>query len=395
MANSNRLGLFILLLGILLLGLTDVQIIAPMLSKLAQDFSVTTAVMGRAVSAYAIAAAAWALVVGPLSDRIGRLIFLRAAAFVFAGAALGAALSQQFEHYLLARVFAGLAGGTISACVISQVADLFEYAARGRAMGRLGAVYFIAPVMAVPLGAWTAAAWGWRSLYLLLAIAGGILGLCIRPAFFTARAKPAAVSAREILSQQFKRYPRYFARPATLGGLLLAITVSTAIAGLITYLGAWLSAAFGMSINMIGVVFMATGGASVLGALAGGWLADKIGKRRMIAAGSFLLALILLSVKLVQSSAGVFLFCAAGGLAMALREGPFQALISQLAPANERGAYIALRNAMSQLAIAGTVTVCGWLFDRIGFHGVAYFAAACSLAAGALAWWIKEPLRQD
>jgi predicted MFS family arabinose efflux permease len=391
MANSNRLGLFVLLLGILLLGLTDVQIIAPILSKLAQDFSVTTAVMGTAVSAYALVAAVWALLVGPLSDRKGRLIFLRAAAFIFAGAALLASFAARFEHYVAARMLAGLAGGTISACVISQIADLFEYSARGRAMGWLGAVYFIAPVMAVPLGAWMAAAWGWRSLYLVLALAGGVLGVLIRPALVTTERSAPASSAIEILAQQFKKYPRYFTNRNTLGGLLLAITVSATIAGLITYLGAWLSKTFGMSLNMIGAVFMATGGASVLGALTGGWLADKTGKRRVIIFGSFLLAFILANVNLVQNSTSVFLFCAAGGLAMALREGPFQALISQLAPASERGAYIALRNATSQLAIAATALFCGLLFEHIGFHGVAYFAAACSLAAGALAWWIKEP----
>lgn len=395
MANSNRRGLFVLLFGILLLGLADVQIIAPILFQLAQDFSVTPAAVGTAVSAYAYAAAAWALIVGPLSDRIGRLIFLRAAAFIFAGAALGAYFAQQLEHYVLARAFAGLAGGTISACVISQVADLFDYAARGRAMGRLGAVYFIAPVMAVPLGAWMAASWGWRSLYLLLALLGGIIGLLIRPALLTKSVKTNTATGFKMLSEQFKAYARYFTRSTTLGGLLLAIAVSTAIAGLITYLGAWLHSAFGMSINMIGAVFMVTGAASVLGALAGGWLADRLGKRRMIALGSFLLALILASVEFVQTTAGVYLFCAAGGLAMALREGPFQALISQLAPASERGAYIALRNAMSQLAIAGTVVTCGKLFTRLGFHSVAYFAAGCSLIAGALALWVKEPPKHD
>lgn len=391
MANSNRLGLFVLLLGILLLGLTDVQIIAPILSKLAQDFSVTTAMMGTTVSAYALVAALWALVVGPLSDQSGRLIFLRAAAFIFAGAALLAYFAARFEHYVAARMLAGLAGGTISACVISQIADLFDYSARGRAMGWLGAVYFIAPVMAVPLGAWMAGAWGWRSLYFLLAIAGGIFGLLIRPALLTAEKRTNSSPVSQILSQQFKKYPRYFANRNTLGGLLLAVTVSSTIAGLITYLGAWLSKSFAMSMPLIGAVFMVTGGASVLGALPGGWLADKIGKRRVIVVGSLLLALILSSVKLVQNSSGVFLFCAAGGLAMALREGPFQALISQLAPASERGAYIALRNATSQLAIAAAAVVCGLLFERLGFHGVAYFAALSSIAASALAWWIGEP----
>jgi predicted MFS family arabinose efflux permease len=181
MAMASKTRLFILLLGIFMLGLTDVQILAPILPKLAQEFSVTVAVMGTAVSAYAIAAALWALVVGPLSDRIGRLIFLRAAAFVFAGAAIIAYFAMRFEHYVAARIFAGLAGGTISACVFAQAADLFDYTARGRAMGWLGAIYFIAAVIAVPLGAWITAAWGWRVLYLLLAGSAFQLAMLIRP----------------------------------------------------------------------------------------------------------------------------------------------------------------------------------------------------------------------
>jgi predicted MFS family arabinose efflux permease len=396
MAAQRRLRLFGLLLGILLLGLADVQIISPILPKLAEDFSVSPAMMGTAVSAYAIAAALWALVVGPLSDQIGRLIFLRAAAWVLAGAAGAAYFASCFEHYMAARVLAGLAGGTISTCVIAQVADLFDYSARGRAMGWVGAIYFIAAVIAVPLGAWITAAWSWRILYLLQIALAFLLGLLLPSSLSPAAGKKEArdhsvAVVKKVLQQQLQNYPRYLVQRPTLVGLLLAITVSAAVAGLVTYLGVWLTTAFGMSIATIGVVFMITGAASVIGALGGGWIADQLGKRRMMALSSFLLAVILLAVSLVETRTNVFLFCAAGGLAMALREGPFQALISELVPANERGAYIALRNAISQLAIAVAAVLAGILFERFGFNAVAYFAAACSLAATGLVLMIADP----
>ncbi len=399
MTAPSRIWFFMLLLAIFLLGLTDVQIIAPILPKLAQAFSVSSAKMGTAVSAYAISAALWALVVGPLSDRIGRLIFLRAAAFVLAGAALAAYWAVRFEYYVVGRVFAGLAGGTISACVIAQVADLIDYATRGQAMGWLGAIYFIAAVIAVPLGTWITSAWGWRALYVLLGVWAVALGLLIRPALLTtapvnAQANdPAAWSARHTttLWQQAQNYPRYWVNKTTRHGLLLAVLISAAVAGMVTYLGAWLAAEFQMPLATIGLVFMLTGAASVTGAFGGGWLADRLGKRRIIACSSLVLAIILFAVKSVQDRTGVFLFCAAGGLAIAWREGPFQALISELAPATERGAYIALRNATSQLAIAAAVAICGLLFERFGFHAVAYFAAGCSVAASGLAWRITEP----
>jgi predicted MFS family arabinose efflux permease len=400
MPTRPRILLFILLLAIFLLGLTDVQIIAPILPKLAEDFSVSTAVMGTAVSAYAIAAAMWALVVGPLSDRIGRLIFLRAAALVFTGAAIVAYFAMRFEHYVAARVLAGLAGGTISACVIAQVADLFDYSARGRAMGWLGAIYFIAAVIAVPLGALITSIWGWRAVYLLLGVFALVLVALIRPMLLPtgrsneSRHNPGTLSAQhaaKTLRQQLQNYSRYVLQKTTRYGLLLAVMVSATVAGMVTYLGAWLASVFGMSVATIGLVFMVTGGASVAGAFGGGWFADRLGKRRMIALSSIILAAILFLVSAVQNHAGVFFFCATGGLAIALRESPFQALISELAPASERGAYIALRNATSQLAIAAAVSICGFLFERFGFYAVAYFAAGCSVVASGLAWWIPEP----
>jgi predicted MFS family arabinose efflux permease len=391
MATRSRIRLFILLLGIFLLGLTDVQIMAPILPKLAEDFSVSTAVMGTAVSAYAITAAVWALIVGPLSDRVGRLIFLRAAALVFAVAAGAAYLAIHFQHYVAARLLAGLAGGTISACVIAQVADLFDYSARGRAMGWLGAIYFIAAVVAVPLGAWITSLWGWRAVYLLLGVLALVLGALIRSRSIGTTTANHPDNPAGTFRLQAQNYLRYLAQKPTRYGLLLAVMVSATVAGMVTYLGAWLASVFGMSIATIGLVFMVTGGASVAGALGGGWFADVMGKRRMIAFSSLLLAIVLFLVHTVENRAAVFIFCAGGGMAMALREGPFQALISELPPASERGAYIALRNATSQLAIAAAAAIGGFLFERFGFHAVAYFAAGCSVMASALAWRIPEP----
>jgi predicted MFS family arabinose efflux permease len=245
--------------------------------------------------------------------------------------------------------------------------------------------------------------WGWRALYVPLAILAFILGVLIRPALLPAqnpnagKVNPVALPGRKpfffaaVLWQQMRNYPRYMMSTTTRLGLLLAVTISATVAGLVTYLGVWLASDFGMSLKTIGLVFLVIGAASVAGALGGGWFADRLGKRRMIALSSVLLAIVLFWVSAVQTRTGVFLFCAAGGMAMALREGPFQALISELVPAAERGAYIALRNSTSQLAIAVAAAACGLLFERFGFQAVAYFAAGCSVAASGVALSITEP----
>ncbi|NUO84451.1 MFS transporter, partial [candidate division KSB1 bacterium] len=339
--------LIIQLLFLLFLGLLDGQMLSPLLSALAADFKVSTAKMGSVVTAYACAASLCALVIGPLSDHWGRVIFLRAAALLFSLASVVAFYAPRFEIYLAARLLAGLAGGTISACVLSQIADSFTFQRRGRAMGWVGATYSLAAILGVPAAAWIAGGWSWRSIYFLLAF------LPLPLVFSLQRPATNHVPApREMLVRRtLNGYAHHWSNATTRRGLLLAAAISATAAALLTFLGAHLSAAFGMSIPAIGLVFLAAGLASALGALAGGALSDRLGKQRMVVLSSLALALLLPLFTKAQNTFQIYVMVGALGMFLAGREGPYQALISELVAPSQRGAYIALRNAASQLAI--------------------------------------------
>lgn len=395
----------VMLLGVLLLGLVDVQIFSPILPLMSRDFRISIATAGTAVTAYSIAAALWVLIVGPLLDRFGRLIFLRAAAGVFAIASTLAFFAQRFEVYVMARILAGLAGGTMSACIIAQIADLVPFERRGRAMGLVGAMYSVAAVVGVPIGAVLADSYGWRSIYLVFAVPALLLAIFMHRTqqavdnhFLNNGAAVARLQtgrrANGILDAVFLQlgnYGRFWTNATTRQGLLLATAFSAAATSLITYLGVWLARDFGMPVRLIGLVFLATGLSALLGAFAGGWLADRLGKRRLIGLSSIALATVMLLNYFVASRADVLAFCIAGALAMALREGPYQALITELVPMYERGSYIALRNATSQLAIAAAAAIGGLLFERFGFVAVAAFAGICSMWAAVLVYFALEP----
>ena len=59
----------------LFLGVSDTQLVAPLLPLIARDLGTTPGHAGIIVTTYSLAAAAFALIVGPLSDRIGRKKF--------------------------------------------------------------------------------------------------------------------------------------------------------------------------------------------------------------------------------------------------------------------------------------------------------------------------------
>jgi predicted MFS family arabinose efflux permease len=383
------------LLFLIFLGILDAQIISPLLPEVTKDFQISTATAGIAVTIYAIAAACWTLAVGPLSDHFGRLIFLRLAAVAFTLSALVVFLSEHFGLYLFARFVAGLGGGTISACVMAQMADLFAYEQRGRAMGLISMMYSAAGIIGIPATMWIAEHWGWRVIYVIIAVAMAPLALLMRGrGVAPASNDPAAISEISVgqaIRRQLRTYVGYSATVRTRRGLLLAITYSGAASGLVTYLGAYLAAAFQMPLSTIGLVFLTTGVFSTIGGISGGWLSDHIGKRRTIITSSSLLIGILLLVPLAASRWHIFALFAVGGFILASREGAYQALISELAPAMERGAYIALRNATSQIAIAFSAALGGFLYVEFGFQAVCYFAAALSLLSVVIAKIMVEP----
>src|SRR5213595_237151 len=76
----------LILFGVLFLGVSDTQLVAPLLPLIARDLGTTPGHAGIIVTTYSLAAAAFALIVGPLSDRIGRKKILISGLALFTGA---------------------------------------------------------------------------------------------------------------------------------------------------------------------------------------------------------------------------------------------------------------------------------------------------------------------
>ena len=71
-------------------------------------------------------------------------------------------------------------------------------------------------------------------------------------------------------------------------------------------------------------------------------------------------------------------------MAAAFRQGPMEALVTELVPADSRGSYLALRNAFSQLGIAISATLSGILFQNWGYGAVCGLGFGSNLMAAAV-----------
>ena len=158
-----------------------------------------------------------------------------------------------------------------------------------------------------------------------------------------------------------------------------------------TYLGAYLSAEFGFETSTIFLIFMVSGAAALVGAVVAGRFSDRIGKRPVALWGSVALAVFILLVPRLGSGITLYIGLGFAGLAAASRMAPLQALVTGLVNREARGAYVALRNALSQLGIAVSAATGAALFTVRGYGAVCIFAATFSVIAALLLLWVEEP----
>lgn len=381
--NRFQWNLALVLFGTLFVAVADTQLIPPLLPFIAMELGISAGKAGTIVTVYALAAAAFALLAGTLSDSIGRKHLVCIALGLFSTASLLTYLAPYFSILLWSRAFTGLAAGGISILSLSSAADLYSYKHRGKAMGIMSAAYFLAFVVAMPVGIYVSARLGWRWVFLSL----GLLGIVML--FTSALALPSDKHYGKKISM--KPLLAHCLIKDRLAGIVISFLTSGALVGFLTYVGVWLYSNHKVGIEEIGLLFMTAGVAGTVAAPLSGWLSDHIGKKKMIIGANSLLAIMFIAVANIDWGWMLFVAIALLSISAAARQGPLHALTSQLVKPDERGSYLAVRNAASQLGIATLVTLSASAFDSIGFASVAWIAALTTTIIPIVCLFIAEP----
>lgn len=160
---------------------TDMYI--PGLPELAADLGSSAAVAQLTLTAFLVAFAAGQLLIGPLSDAVGRrrLVLLGAAAF--AVASVLCAVSPNAPVLVAARVLQGLAGAAGAVAGRAMVTDVLAGVRRARVIAALAAINAVAPVVAPLIGGVLLGVGTWRLTFWLLAGIGVALFVLVLTTF--------------------------------------------------------------------------------------------------------------------------------------------------------------------------------------------------------------------
>jgi predicted MFS family arabinose efflux permease len=384
----NALVIFDLFL-LLFLGLADNQTVPALLPLLVKSFRISIESASLLAVFYSAAAATASFLTGSLSDHFGRKRFLVGGAAAFAVASWVASRSGSFLELTLARALTGLAAGTISTCSIAFAGDYFAYNIRGKAIGIISIAYFAAPILGVPLAAEVASRSDWQGAFVFFAILAALVS-------GASLALPGEKRISQATGQRLRTTLRtcrgFFGRRDTTAMLVIAFLVSGGLYGFIFYIGQWMSTAFGVNTKTIGLVFMLGGLVAVGSAPLGGILSDRWGKRGVSIASNILLAVSVLAVPFFHWGVLLLVVFGATSLGAAFRQGPLTALMTELVPAAQRGAFVAMRNVSSQFGIAAATLAGGMLYARHGYLAVTTLCGVMTaLVAILLTTHIVEP----
>lgn len=366
---ARRRSIIMLLLATALFW-ASLYLYVPILPVYAGLLGASLPTVGLLVGSYGIGQLVLRVPIGAWSDRLGRRRpFVAAGLLVASLSAVALALASDPVGLILAR---GLTGVAAAAWVAFTV--LFaSYFAADRATYAVSIITFVniaAQAVATYGGSVLAQVYGWQAPFWGAAVLGG-LGLALlagireRP---LRRATP--LTARGIL--------RVITRPALLvvaGAALLGTAINFATSFGFTPVYA---AELGATRAELGALTAARLVPFAAATLMTAWLAQRLGARATILAGTALLALANVLVPATRDLAGLAALQALGGVGFGLSSPVLMGLSIRSVPSEERATAMGAFQALYSIGMLAGPWAAGWLAAAAGLGSV--FIAAGLLA---------------
>jgi MFS family permease len=403
MLKTSRLAILFITVLVDMIGF---GIVLPLLPFYAEDFGATPLQVTLLIASFSATQFVAVPVWGRVSDRLGRRPFIVAGLFASAVSYLIFGLAGSLATLFMSRIAAGAAGGTISVAQ-AYVADTTGPRDRAHGLGMLGAASGLGVLIGPAIGGYFSG-FGYHVpgfIAAALCAANGIAAIFFLPESRRPNGTAAGAPAGEAGAPATRAIPSAGGQAATLQGWVRSMTSYPFYLLLVVYflsimsftamtavLALYADRAFGMTAMDMGIVFAVAGGTTVVvRGLLIGWLARRVGERRIVLAGTVVLALTLVAIPLVQNPAMIFALVPFWALAAGLTFPSLASLVSQESDAESQGSMLGGQQVVGGIArVAGPVWA-GALFGAVGIGSPFVVGAVLVTVAAVVASRIPAP----
>ncbi|WP_373454801.1 MULTISPECIES: multidrug effflux MFS transporter [Rhodococcus] len=261
--SKERLRVILVLGALIALGPLTIDMYLPALPAIADDLNTSSSAVQLTLAGTLVGLALGQLIIGPLSDIVGRRLPLIVGTGVHILASVACIVAPNIAVLGGLRVVQGLGAAAAAVVAMAIVRDLFSGRAAATVLSRLMLVMGVAPVLAPSLGGAVLLVGSWRLVFAALAIMGVALMTL------------AIVSLHETLPPERRRASGVMPVLRTYRSLLrdaqfvvLVLVAALAMASLFAYIAGSsfvLQEEFGLDEQQFAIVF-AAGAISLIGA---------------------------------------------------------------------------------------------------------------------------------
>lgn len=173
--GSKYVQLVVVLGALSAMGPLTIDTYLPALPELSRQLGATDSQAQATITGLLVGLGFGQLIIGPLSDAVGRRKPLLLGLGLHAAMSVLCALAPSIQLLTVTRTLQGLAGAAVAVVAMAVVRDLFSGIRAAQLLSRLVLVLGVAPILAPSLGSALLALTSWRGIFVVLALVALLL----------------------------------------------------------------------------------------------------------------------------------------------------------------------------------------------------------------------------
>ncbi len=316
-----------------LINYLDRYIVASALPKIQEELNINNTQSGLLGTVFIVVFMLASPLGGYLGDRVPRKFLVAGGVLVWSLATGASGMATTFVTLMVARAVIGIGEAGYGAVAPSIISDLYPREQRTRVLSYFYVAIPVGAAAGYGLGGWLSSTYSWHAAF----FAGGVPGLLLGTlAFFMPEPERGAMDGPEAqVKLPFLVGLKGLAGNKAFWATTLGYTLMTfSIGGLGFWMPTYMVKTRGMPDDKAGLIFGAiTAAAGLLGTLAGGWMGDRMDRKReggglLVAGVGMLLAAPFMYIAVnLESQTGTFVTIAVAQFLVFLNSGPINAAI--------------------------------------------------------------------
>ncbi|MDQ0046820.1 MFS transporter [Paenibacillus polymyxa] len=345
---------------------TSQYIIAGILDQISATMGITVAAAGQLITVYSLAYAIGTPILMAVTAKWDRRKLLLSSLGLFAVANVLSFALPGFGMFIAARILMALGAGMVVVTALSIAAKIAPAGKQASSIATVTMGFTASLIIGVPLGRMISSAYGWKTVFLGIALTGIIALIVI------VMTLPRLKGDQPIpLLQQFA----LLKKPEVALGLAITFFWGGGYSLAYTYISPYLLNVSGVGDNMLSSVLLAFGIASLIGSKIGGYSADKKGISFTLFGGMVLHGISLLLLPFAAHSLiAVFALLILWSFA-AWTTGPTQQYNLVTLVPESSGVMLSLNQSTMQLAMAAGAGIGGVVVGQVSLASITWFGA--------------------